>query len=135
MSERTTIPIVAGDENVKYSLAKFNTGYEVDLSKIDSEWYIQTKPEEKEEEVETKKRPIKKYPDRPVVDKTWWMHSNSGRYFRETLDDTENSQFIFLLKKQDKFEAYPIHQHHTFRPIPKPKSAQTEEQRQKLVIY
>ena len=135
MSEDRGFPIVAGDKSILYNMAKFNAGYNVVLGDIDTEWYIQTIPEEKEEpEPEQKRNKYKRYPVKPLPeDNEWWMHSKSGKYFRETVDDTENSQYFYLAKRQGKFEAFPIHQHHTFRPIATPKCAQTEEERQRLV--
>ena len=124
------------DPSKPICVAKFKASYDVNLGDIDSNWYVQNKPEEKEEEPEVKQRVNKRrrfYNTKPnPMDQTWFMHSESGRYFKESIETMETPYFV-LIPNNGRYEAHPVSEQHSFNLIPKPRFNESDEHRRNLV--
>lgn len=130
------IPIVLGDGQ-DFNIGRFKTGYDMDFQKIDSEWYIQKKPKIPDDP-EIAKQPKRKkshlYKQQPIPgENIWYLHSGSGRYFKESIEEDSDLSYFFLVDRGTYFEAFPVSEQHSFNPISKPRFNETEEQRKALV--
>jgi len=128
--------IIAGGSSSKFNLAKFEVQKEFKFTDHDDSWFIRLKPEDKEKEEDRLRKnasiakgDMRASQKNPDLEKEWILYSTTERYFRERLESDSSTLFFMVENAQGNFEAYPIAEHHVFKPIPKPVFFQSEEEK------